>query len=220
MLLIGAQDQYIEDGVWLLDFPAIRTLRVSHADQRPHGEQASLDRAGLRRVLDADPGAHIEFTLLLADSRPFELAELHGHSLKILVVPSAGPVEHLVMDTRLSVVGTEAFVVADCPAATFLANLTGTGEHRVGLAPWTEILQASAEQMAELVSAESPSLLLVDIQHLEIEPLIVTPERLPTAPGLTNHLTIGVHVASDSFGLDLASALPLLNCALISVSGD
>ena len=84
--------------------------------------------------------------------------------------------------------------------------------------PRQEVIEASSSEVLELVSGDSQSLLVVDTSQLWIESVAETPTRLPTAPGLTNHLAFRVRVDPSAFGLDLAAVIPMLGCALVRQS--
>ena len=108
-------------------------------------------------------------------------------------------------------------VSASIRADAFLAATPPPlGAYRIGLVPDTEVSQASASDLVQLVAGDAPKLLFVDSGSLLLEALAETPGRLPTASGFTNHLPVQVTAALADFGADLASAVPLLGCALVS----
>ena len=204
----------------MLESPAIRAISLSHAAWRIHGTESSLDKAAVARIHAEDSASMVRLVFYLADYQPFELAKLHGLSLKAVIVPIHGQGGFLVSDVIEAVIHSEPVLIADLLAEKILSSLTGVGEHHVGLVPQQEVTEASSSQMPGLVSGDSQSLLVVDTSQLQIESLAETPTRLPTAPGLTNHLAFRVSVAQSAFGLDLATVIPMIGCALVRQSSD
>jgi hypothetical protein len=136
----------------------------------------------------------------------------------MLLVPANGQGGYVVGDVVLATEGAQPVLVSELLAGTFLSSLLGVGDHRLGLVPKQEISQATASELPDLVSGDFRPLLIVDTAHLLIESVPETPTRLPTAPGLTNHLAFRVAVTPSSFGSNIALVIPLLGCALVSQS--
>jgi len=61
---------------------------------------------------------------------------------------------------------------------------------------------------------------MVDNKSAAVNTVPGTYERIPTAPGLTNHLTFSVKADAAALGLELTQALPMLGCALLSDESD
>ena len=150
----------------------------------------------------------------------------------MVIVQSQGSVCHLYMDTQLSKVSdSEAHVTASATAQTLLDSLTANGEYRVGLSSWVEIVLASDSTMGDIVSPDSPTFLFIDSNLIKFTTLPdreaerslgegSTPVRMPTAPGLTNHISLNIErdSSSGSLGLVMSDIIRLLSCALISDS--
>lgn len=125
------------------------------------------------------------------------------------------------MDTQLSKVSdSEAHVTASATAQTLLDSLTANGEYRVGLSSWVEIALASDSTMGEIVSPDSPTFLFIDSNLIKFTTLQETTVSMPTAPGLTNHISLNIErdSSSGSLGLEMSDIIRLLSCALISDS--
>lgn len=80
----------------------------------------------------------------------------------------------------------------------------------MGIAPTVEIAQTDDTGMQGLISEDSPWFYLVDYRYLVFEQIQETAIRLPTAPGLTNHITMDVRnrtQISDTSGNAQAGSL-------------
>ena len=206
-----------EDAVWLLRAPSILAATVSHESWPQHGALATVDRPALELLVAADPDAEILFTLDLADAVCLEEAARHGRSLLVVVAPAAGQAAALTSPARVDPAAPGPRASASIRADAFLgAAPPPLGAYRIGLVPQTEVSQASAAEVPQLVAGDAPTLLFVDSSFLLLEALEETPTRLPTAPGFTNHVPVRVSAASADFGAALHPAVPLISSALVS----
>jgi len=206
-----------EDHVRLLRAPAVLAASVAHPDWGLHGTLATLDQRAVRDLVARDPDAELVLTLELSDIEGFAEAVRHDRLLQVVVAPAAGQAAALTSPVALDLADPGSTVSARLRGDLLLAGSPPPlGAYRVGLVPLTEVSPASEAERALLVAGDAPALLVVDSAHLVLEALPATPSRLPTAPGFANHLPVRVSGGSSGFGAELAAAVPLLRCALVS----
>lgn len=195
-----------------------------------HGVQASVDRAHLAELTANQPSALVNFQLFLTSAEPFEEVQRRGHDLKAVVaaLPSAsggtGGTESLVSPIKLIKTADAVILSFDLSPNVLSTTFPNSGLYLVGLVPQVEITAANnlGQDLTRLVNSNSPSWRMMNSAALQITPVAAvntvpgTYTRIPSAPGLTNHLTFTVSATAASLGIELTEALPLLRCALLS----